>query len=183
MFSAFDETEPEVTGFRNIFQLGYAVADLEAAVAAWVSRGVGPFFVIDPVSFAEVTLRGRPVTPTLSIALAQAGPLQIELLAERGESSAIGAFLARRGPGLHHLSALTERFDTDLAAWASRGVPALQLGRSSDGTRFAFLETDPGAEGAVLELVQPSAGLLRLFARIRSAAESWDGSSHPIRRL
>jgi methylmalonyl-CoA/ethylmalonyl-CoA epimerase len=82
------------------------------------------------------------------------GPGRLELLEPTRADSAVGRFLARRGPGLHHLAYETADLEAALAAHAAAGrelidrVPRPGAG----GHRVAFLH--PRSTGGVLiELV------------------------------
>ena len=73
------------------FQNAWVVDDLEAACTAWVKQlGVGPFFITDyaPGAFHSVTYLGAPSELAMRIGIAQAGPLQIELIQPITEPSA-----------------------------------------------------------------------------------------------
>jgi methylmalonyl-CoA epimerase len=85
------------------------------------------------------------------------GDSHLELLAPLGPETPVGRFLAKRGPGLHHLAYRVADVDAALSAWQASGL------RSIDDTpragirnsRVAFLH--PSATGGVLtELVQPA---------------------------
>jgi catechol 2,3-dioxygenase-like lactoylglutathione lyase family enzyme len=162
-------------------QMGYVVADLDAALDRWTRvMGVGPFFVAD-VAMDGAQYRGAPVTGTMRVALASHRGMQVEVIQQlSGGRTVLTDFLARRGGGLHHTCALTDDLDRDVAAWAARGVGVLQGGRTAAGVGFAYLDTDPEDAGGVLELVQPTPGLTRFFARIAAAADAWDGTNPRI---
>ncbi|MFN3642755.1 MAG: VOC family protein [Gemmobacter sp.] len=168
--------------FGPVMQLGYVVPDLDAALRHWSGTlGVGPFFVAAAIPYAELTFRGAPVAAETRVALASHRGMQIELIAQvAGGRTVFSDFLARRGGGMHHVCALTDDLAGDLAAWAARGVGVLQAGRTAAGVAFAYLDTDPDDRGGVLELVQPTPGLLRFFARIDAAAATWDGRAPRI---
>jgi methylmalonyl-CoA/ethylmalonyl-CoA epimerase len=84
-----------------------------------------------------------------------AGPTLIELLAPTREDSPVAAFLARRGPGLHHTAYRVADLDAEMARLRSLGARFLQdaptPGRA--GTRVAFLHPKWGA-GTLIELVE-----------------------------
>ena len=44
-------------------QLGCVVPDLEAAIADWASRGIGPFLVMKNVVLTGFSYEGRPSKP------------------------------------------------------------------------------------------------------------------------
>ena len=164
-------------GFGTIMQLGYVVDDMDAAVDHWARiMGVGPFFVSSRVPYAKVHYRGAPCDAEIAVALASHRGMQIEIIQQVGGGTSIFTdFLSRTGGGLHHVCALSDDLDADLATWKSRGVDVLQGGVTTAGIPFAYLDTDPADQGRVLELVQPSPGLTRFFAKIDAAGADWDG--------
>lgn len=169
-------------GFGDIMQLGYVVTDMDQAIDHWAEvLGVGPFFVSSRVPYAEVLYRGAPCDAEIAVALASHNGMQIEIIQQvAGGTSIFTDFIARTGGGLHHVCALSEDLDTDLAAWQARGVGVLQGGVTTAGIPFAYLDTDPDDQGRVLELVQPSPGLTRFFQKIDAAAAAWDGKEPRI---
>lgn len=70
-----------------IRQNGYVVHDLDRAMHHWTTAlGIGPFYYIETVDLDWFSHRGQPQSPHLSIALANSGPLQIELICQRDDT-------------------------------------------------------------------------------------------------
>lgn len=170
--------------FGPIVQLGYVVTDLDAALRHWTqTMGVGPFLVTRRIDYAELNYRGRPIAVENAVALASHRGMQIEIIQQTGgDASMFSDFVARRGGGLHHVCVLTEDLERDLRIWNDRGTGVLMGGRTTAGIPFAYLDSDPEDQGRVIEIVQPSPGLTRFFARLDNLAENWDGQE-PIRWL
>lgn len=168
--------------FGRIMQLGYAVPDLDAAVDHWARvMGVGPFFVAGQVPYAEVHYRGQPCDAQISVALASHRGMQIEIIQQTaGGASLFSDFVAETGGGLHHFCALCDDLEAALADWRARGVDIAMGGTTTAGVPFAYMATDPANRGGILELVQPTDGLLRFFDRIEAAAANWDGKTARI---
>lgn len=168
--------------FGEIVQLGYVVSDLDAAVDHWANiLGVGPFFVASKVPYAEVQYRGQPCDAEIAVALASHRGMQIEIIQQiAGGASIFTDFITKTGGGLHHVCAFCDDLDGELAAWSARGVEVEMGGVTTAGIPFAYLDTDPDQQGRVLELVQPTQGLLRFFEKIESAGASWDGTTARI---
>ncbi|SFY34440.1 VOC family protein (plasmid) [Paracoccus ferrooxidans] len=183
-----DSFDPVGTKARSrqgaIVQMGYVVPDLECALAHWTQTlGVGPFLVTPRIDYAELHYRGRPIQVENAVALASWGGMQIEIIQQTGgDDSMFTDFIARRGGGLHHVCLLSRDLDADLAAWQAKGIGVLMGGRTAAGIPFAYLDSDPLDQGRVIEIVQPSAGLVKFFARLEALAADWDGSQ-PIRHL
>ena len=90
-------------------------------------------------------------------ALLDVGDGHVELLQPLGPETSVGKFLARRGPGLHHVAYRVADIDAALAALAAAGLRLIdetpRVGIR--GSRVAFLH--PASTGGVLtEIVQPA---------------------------
>src|SRR5262245_55969464 len=73
--------------FGSIRQNGYVVRDIEAALKHWTTvLGVGPFFYFERVQIDDFRYRGQPSNAEFSIALANSGALQIELIQQRNNA-------------------------------------------------------------------------------------------------
>ncbi len=81
----------------------------------------------------------------------------VELLQPLGPETAVGKFLARRGPGLHHVAYRVESVEEALAALAAAGLRLIDDHPRTGirGSKVAFLH--PASTGGVLtEIVQPA---------------------------
>ena len=88
--------------------------------------------------------------------LLDVGENHVELLRPLSEETPVGRFLARRGPGLHHVAYQVRDLDAALARLRGQGVRLIdETARAGiRGSRVAFLH--PSASGSVLtELVEP----------------------------
>lgn len=157
-------------------QISYVVRDLDAAIAHWTSAmGVGPFFVLDHVAFDENFYRGTPSPVDMGVAIAYSGDIQIELVSPHNDAPSIFRdFLEARGEGQQHVCVTTDDLARDLKALAADGIQPVQQGRASNGTLFAYVDSDLYA-GTMLELVELSPRLEKGFAAMRRAAQDWDG--------
>ena len=131
--------------FARIDHIGVAVADLDAALAHYERD-------------YEMTVVHREVVAEQGVeaVLLDVGESHVELLAPTGPETPVGRFLAKRGPGLHHVAYQTADIDTELARLRAAGVrliaDAPRVGIRS--SRVAFLH--PASTGGVLtEIVQP----------------------------
>ena len=166
--------------FGPIIQNGYVVRDWRAAAEHWSQAlGVGPFFVMDHIRFAECTYRGAPSAIDMSVAIAYSGDLQIELVQQHNDAPSIYTdFAAEHGEGLQHVGVLVDRLESALAldGWSDRVV---QAGSTLVGQRFAYV--DVGCHpGGMIELIEVSAQARSAFAYMKEKAASWDGE-RPIR--
>lgn len=171
------------TRFGPVMQLGFVVPDLERAVAHWSGTvGVGPFFLLDHVQFAETFYKGRPTTVDMSVAVAQWGHVQVELVQQFNDAPSIySEFEGREAGGLQHLGVMTDSVARDLERLRPLGIEPVQWGSTANGIRFAYLSTDQHP-GAMIELIEHGPAIDGFFAVVREAARGWDGSK-PMRRL
>lgn len=133
--------------FGLIDHVGVAVEDLDSALALYE----GTFGM--PVAHRE-TVRDQGVEAVLL----DVGDCHVELLRPLGEDTAVGKFLARRGPGLHHVAYRVDDIDAALAQLREQGVALIDSEPRTGirASRVAFLH--PRATGGVLtEIVEPAA--------------------------
>ena len=170
--------------FGPIRQNGYVVRDIEAALDYWTRvLGVGPFFYFERAPLANFRFRSEPSPLEASIALANSGDLQIELIQQRNDApSMYREFLGAGREGLQHVAFWTEDFDAALDAALARGHRIAQRGESGgpDG-RFVYFEEE-SHPGSVVELSEVSGAKGRFFDHIRQVAAEWDGAD-PVRVL
>jgi methylmalonyl-CoA/ethylmalonyl-CoA epimerase len=91
-------------------------------------------------------------------ALLDVGDSHVELLAPLDADTPVGRFLARRGPGLHHVAYRVDDVAVALDELRAAGLRLIDEAPRPGirGSRVAFLH--PSAAGGVLtELVQPAA--------------------------
>ena len=167
--------------FGEIRQTGYVVRDIDAAMAYW-SRvlGVGPWFYNERVPIVNYSYRGQSYEVHNSVALANSGPLQVELIQTRnGAPSMYRDFMDAGNTGLQHVAYWTENFDTDLKAALARGFKVTMSGEVGERGRFVYFDTEYHP-GSVIELSEVSGPKGKLFRMIREAAQEWDGRD-PVR--
>jgi hypothetical protein len=169
--------------FGPIRQNGYVVRDIEAALVHWTEvLGVGPFFYIERVPVEDFRYRGEPSAVELSIALANWGDLQIELIEQRNDApSMYRDFLASGQEGLQHVACWFDSLDGPLADAARRGLSVGQSGCIGERGRFAYLDTE-SHRGTVVEISEISGAKGRFFEHVRESAASWDGTE-PVRPI
>lgn len=130
--------------FHHVDHIGVAVADLDGAIATYTRLfGVGP-------SAIETV-----VAEQVRVAFFDAGSTRIELIAATDAASPIAKFLAKRGPGIHHLGFAVPNLTAALTALKGEGFTPIAEGprTGADGHAIAFLR--PKETGGVLiELVE-----------------------------
>ncbi len=170
-----------MTSRRSYFQTAWVVNDLEQAVHEWVNRvQIGPFFLLPHSRIDNSVYHGSPVTVDISIAVAQVGPMQIELIEQHGRQSSPFTVELPQAGAHHHIAAMTDDLDEDIRYYANQGIVAVFTGLVGDA-RFAFIDTRSSL-GFLTELIQRGSSVEGLFEFVSQAGAEWDGSD-PIRSL
>lgn len=167
--------------FGEIRQLGYVVHDIEAAMDYWSRKlGVGPWFYNPQVPIRNYQYEGETYEPHNSVALANSGFVQVELIQVRNDvPSMYRDFLSQGRTGLQHVAYWTEDYDADLARVTAEGFRPVMSGEVGERGRFVYFDTEYHP-GTVIELSEVAGPKGRLFDLIRNASEGWDGSD-PVR--
>ncbi|PRD44776.1 glyoxalase [Phyllobacterium phragmitis] len=164
-----------------IRQLGYVVDDIEAAMAHWHSAmGVGPWFYNPRVPIEDYRYDGRAYEVHNSVALANSGALQVELIQTRNDApSMYRDFMHAGHRGLQHVAYWTRDYDADLARMEAEGFTRKMSGKVGANGRFVYFDRE-AHPGTVIELSEVMGPKGRLFDLIRQASDGWDGFD-PIR--
>ena len=126
----------------KLHHVGVAVDDLDAAVALY-TRAFG----------AELT--HRAANDELTAAFLRAGDAEVELLQPLRDDTPVAKFLAKRGPGLHHIAVAVPDIESAMADARAQGLELIDSEPrvGLHGTRIAFVH--PASVGGVLtELVE-----------------------------
>jgi len=128
---------------RGIHHLGVAVHDLDEAVDTY-ERLFG----------AEVEHRGRVEDQGVEAAAMLVGSGRVELLAPLGEDTPVGRFLAKRGPGMHHVAYEVDDVRAELDRLAAGGAELIDSEPRPGlfGLQVAFVHPD-AVHGVLTEVV------------------------------
>lgn len=123
-----------------IAHIGIAVQGLDASVS----------FYRDVLGLPEVPLGDSDGAKIVGLA---AGPSLVELLEAESPDSPIGKFVAKRGPGIHHVCFAVDDLDGTLERCRTHGIRLIdetpRLG--AEGKRIAFLHP-ASTSGVLVEL-------------------------------
>ncbi len=128
---------------KGIHHLAVAVTDLDEAIATY-----GRLFG------ARLEHRDTVSEQGVEAAAVLVGESRIELLAATADDTPVGRFLARRGPGVHHVAYEVDDLEAQLEALDGQGVELIdrEPRRGLYGLEVAFLHPD-AADGVLSELV------------------------------
>ena len=168
--------------FGAIRQLGYVVHDIEAAMDYWSKTlGVGPWFYNPKVPIKNYRYNGEAHEPHNSVALANSGYVQVELIQTRNDvPSMYRDFLQAGRTGLQHVAYWTSDYDADLARLTAEGFKTVMSGEVGEKGRFVYFDTEYHP-GTVIELSDVAGPKGRMFDLIRAESETWDGKTDPVR--
>jgi methylmalonyl-CoA epimerase len=128
---------------RGIHHVGVAVPDLDEAVATYERLFGG-----------RLEHRERVDEQGVEAASMRVGDSRIELLAALGDDTPVGRFLAKRGPGMHHVAYAVDDVGAALAELAASGAELIDPGlrQGMFGLEVAFVHPD-SVHGVLSEVV------------------------------
>jgi methylmalonyl-CoA/ethylmalonyl-CoA epimerase len=128
---------------KGIHHLGVAVEDLDEAVMTY-ERLFG----------ARVEHRDTVPEQGVEAASLRVGESRVELLASLGDETPVGKFLAKRGPGMHHVAYAVDDLPASLAELEREGAELIDLHPRHGlfGLEVAFVHPD-AVHGVLAELV------------------------------
>jgi methylmalonyl-CoA/ethylmalonyl-CoA epimerase len=93
---------------KGLNHVGIAVAEIDAGVRLYTET-------------LSATLIRRGSVDGLEFALLDSGGVELELLASPDTETAIGKFVAERGPGLHHLAFTVDDIEAEISRLVREG--------------------------------------------------------------
>ena len=130
----------------GIHHVGVAVEDLDRALETYVD-----------VLGASVEHRAALADQGVEAAAVLVGSDRVELLAPTGEDTPVGKFIAKRGPGMHHVAYLVDDVAGTLRDLAAEGVELIDETPRHGlfGLEVAFVHPD-AVHGVLTEVVSPA---------------------------
>jgi len=132
--------------FTRVDHIGVAVEDIDAALALYERD-----YAMTLVHREIVTEQG------VEAVLLDVGENHVELLAPTGPDTPVGKFIAKRGPGIHHVAYQVDDIESALSSLRDSGLRLIDETPRTGirNSRVAFLH--PATSGSVLtEIVQPA---------------------------
>ena len=130
----------------RIDHIGVAVAELEPALELYSDR-------------LGLELAHREVVEAQGVeaVLLDVGEGHVELLAPLGPDTPVGRYLAKHGPGLHHVAYQVADIDATIGALSEAGLELIdaQPRTGIRGSRVAFLHPR-ATDGVLTEIVEPA---------------------------
>jgi len=143
----------------NIAQICVIVPDLDRAVANyWNVFGIGPwsFYTYGKPLVKRMTRHGQPSEYKMRVALANVGPMRIELIEPLEGDTVYSEFVEKHGYGVHHVGVLIEEMETALKQAKEARLDMTQDGAGfgpDDDGHYAYLATED-LLGTTIELIE-----------------------------
>ncbi|HEY6428787.1 MAG TPA: VOC family protein [Acidimicrobiales bacterium] len=179
-YPLFEQAWPE--GEYRFFQLGHVVEEIVSAARRWSSTfRIGPFHVLPVVDQQLTHPDGEVRTVRVQVAVAQAGPVQIELIQQHCDTPSLYRDWSKGGTSaFHQVATVTSDYVGKKARFEALGhlVAAESLGGSF---RVAYVDTVEEF-GFYTEVVEYAPRLIEQLRSISATCATWDGSD-PVRLL
>jgi methylmalonyl-CoA epimerase len=135
--------------FNRIDHIGVAVEEIEPTLELYRDQ-------------LQMRVAHREVVEEQGVeaVLLDVGESHVELLAPLAADTPVGKFLAKKGPGLHHVAYQVKDIDATLGALKRAGLELIdqQARAGIRGSRVAFMHPR-GTHGVLTEIVEPAAGV------------------------
>ncbi len=173
-------TDHDPVELGRIVQVAYAVEDVRAAARLFAEQvGAGPFFVRHHALPRQVEHRGEPGCFDHSSAYGQWGKVQVELVEiHRAEPETLAGIVGTTS-GIHHVATFVASLEDEQRRLVELGWPPVMTAETASGLRYAFHDARPQL-GHLLEVYEPSPGVLALYDMVADAARGWEGGD-PVR--
>ncbi|MGE3175109.1 MAG: methylmalonyl-CoA epimerase [Planctomycetota bacterium] len=128
---------------KGLHHIGVAVTSIDEALPRWTGMGL------------RLASRDEVPTEQVKVAVLMAGATRVELLEPTSEDSPIAKFLAKRGPGVHHLAFQVGDCQLQIDALSGAGAQLLDRAprKGAHDCKVAFLHPKQ-LLGVLAELVE-----------------------------
>lgn len=169
----------------EIFQLGYIVADVEAAIADFHRCfGIGPWTLLLDFPVATQTYKGKPTDLAISVAVSYSNDMMIELIQQKNDVPSVYMdTVKKRGYGLHHYAVTVNDLAGQSAAFEAQKIEIPFRGVTGpmvDNMPVFYADTTSQI-GGMLEVCEYNPTMEQVFASIRHSVRNWDGKNLIIR--
>jgi methylmalonyl-CoA/ethylmalonyl-CoA epimerase len=132
---------------KRIHHIAMVVDDIEGALSFW-QDALG----------LKVALRAEVPDQQTQVAFLPVGEGEVELVKPTTESSGMAKYLAKRGPGIHHICVEVDNLAEMLGQLKAKGVRLIdETARSgADGKKYAFVHP-ASTKGVLVELYELTA--------------------------
>jgi methylmalonyl-CoA/ethylmalonyl-CoA epimerase len=152
----------------KLFQFGYVVPNLDAALAHFNNRlGAPRFMVLREIVVQNGWFRGSTAPINHSMAFGYIDDVQFEIIENISGKSTYSEFLDRvPDGGIHHLGYSVDNYDAATKDLEARGYKLVQRGTFGD-TKFGYYES-PDDFGTLTEIIYLDANVQDMFANLKA---------------
>jgi len=174
--------QPWPDGQYRFFQLGFIVDDVVSAARRWSETfGVGPFFV-QRIHDAPCTYRGTASAMSMELAVAQAGPVQIELITQTCDRDSVYRELELAGKAsFHQVCTLVDDYPATLDGYRARGLEIACEFFVAGAPPVAYVDTVTDF-GFFTEVAGRTDAFVTHLTQVAEAGRAWDGTD-PVREV
>jgi hypothetical protein len=169
--------------FGEFGQIAYVTRDIQGLMRFFIDTcRVGPWFYTEHRVIDKYFFRGKPYDIVFSVAIANNGKWQIELIQQRNDAPSLFLEWLQRHPEgnlVHHFAAWDDDYEAMVARAKATGFEQLMGGVSSFGP-FSYLQ-NPKDPDFTIEMAGWTRDRHSVYDKVAAAARSWDGSD-PIRK-
>lgn len=167
---------------HQILQFSWVVPNLEEAARRWNrTMGIGPFLMNRHLRIGELLYRGAPASTDFSTAIAQAGPIQIELVEQHDAGASCYRDTVPAGTErLHHVAIIASDYDRTVASYLDQDFEIAMSGQFGD-VRFCYVDTAQTL-GHMVEILEDRPTIRAFFAAVARAPERWDRRAETLLR-
>jgi methylmalonyl-CoA/ethylmalonyl-CoA epimerase len=128
---------------RSVHHVAFAVTDLDEALETY-----------QQLFGARIELRGRMDDQGVEAAYLRIGDGRVELVSALGEDTPVGRFLAKRGPGMHHVAYEVADVVSAVRSLVAKGVEVIdpEPRPGLGGHEVSFVHPD-SVHGVLVEVI------------------------------
>lgn len=167
---------------NSIIQFAYTVDDIQEGMRRYTDLlRIGPWFLIGPFVPAKGVYRGAVTTIRISLAVAFAGEVMVELIEQHDEAPSVyrETLEARGAHGFHHWAIGARDFDATAAGFTKQGYVEAFSDISPRGVRVVYFDTTRDLPG-MLEIIEMTSDVEEQYRRMYQAAKAWQGRHEVI---
>lgn len=167
----------------GIIQTAFITDNIEQSMAEMTDLlNIGPWFLFEKFELGDLHFRGQPSDFEVTLALANSGHMQYELILPLDEKpSPYRETQQQSGWGFHHYGVSTPDFDASCRTFADKGYEQVLTATAAIGARAAYFDTRQPLFG-MIEVIEMRPEVEALWTLIQQASVGWDGSD-PVRTL
>lgn len=166
--------------FGDVRQIGLMSRDIDRSMRYFVEAwGIGPWFVLRNLK-ASMLYNGTPRDLEVSIAMANCGDLQFEIVAQHDDTPSLYQDALKQTPGLHVQHVAVWKDDVESVEKAAHAKGWATVFETKSGPGRSVFVIHPSEPSVCIEISDRDPFKEQVREAIKQIAADWDGSA-PIR--